>query len=433
MTLRAWNRALAGTALLVGPIFLAQSSQLSAQIPAAPQTGTAVQEIKENNENQGDGAKPAPAKAPPTHPLQFQMHQACKRGADWLFRMNGPKGKFVPGLLVDVQQEIEQDSLIRQAIGAMALARASKTLGEERLEMRAIQAILALIEETDLDKEEPGTRVTRAPSLILNKLGGGAIIALAIFELPNPTPDLLKVAEELIDGLRRYIKADGLFQGDGWQPAMIDELDGPASYPFMAIAALARSDRFVKESWKMETAKQAYAAYSKKWHEQKQLGCMGWLTRAGVEIYANTKDKAVADYLFGVCDGLTGLQYDRIDPRRAGYYGGFRSWNAAGQVQEMAPAVTSAAAAEAIALGWRLASDLGDPTRHAKYQECLERSLQFFATLQYVETNTKHFADWYQPKLLGGVRFAPQDGKLRIEFTAHALLAWALYLEQPLK
>jgi len=378
-------------------------------------------------------AQPGSPKAAPTHPLQFQMFQAGKRGADWLHRMNGPKGRFVPGLLVDVQQEIEQDSLIRQAIAAMAMARASKVLGEERLEIRAIQAILALVDETTLDSEEPGVRITRAPSVILNKLGGAAAIALAIFELPNPPADLLKTAEELVDGMRRMIKGDGYFQNDGWQPNAPDELDGPASYPFMAIAAILRSDRFVKESWKLETAKNALAVYSKRWHENKQLGCLGWAMMAGMELHSVTKDKALSAYMLGVCDGLTGMQYDRIDPRRSGFFGGFRSWNAAGQIQEMAPTSTSAAAAEALVMGWKLAREEGDATRHAKYQEFLERSLQFLVTLQYVESNTKHFADWYLAKLLGGVRLAPQDGKLRIENTAHALLAWTAYVEQPIK
>lgn len=421
MNPRPWNRTLALMALVTLGSFTLSSPQLSAQ-------GTTPPPAPGSSPNQ-----PSQAKAAPKHPLQFQMHQSSKRGADWLFRMNGPKGRFVPGLLVDVHQEIEQDSLIRQAIAALALARASKALGEERLEMRAIQAILALVEETAPDPEEPGVRITRAPSLILNKLGGAAALALAIYELPNPPADLVKVAEELVDGLRRLIKADGFFQNDGWHANSPDELDGPASYPFIAITAIVRSDRHVKESWKHETGKLAFASYSKRWHEQKQLGCLGWLTRAGAELYIATKEKAFADYVLGVCDGITGLQYDRIDPRRPGYFGGFRTWNASGQVQELAPTASSAAAAEALAIGWRLAGEQGDATRHSKFQEYLERSLQFLTTLQYVETNSKHFSEWYHAKVLGGVRLAPQDGKLRIDYTAHALLAWTIYLEQPLK
>lgn len=380
-------------------------------------------------------AASAPAAQPftaPTHPIQFQVFQASKRGADWLFRMHGAKGRFSPGLLVDVQQEIEQDNLIKQSIAAVALARASRTFNEPRLEARSLQTILTLMEETAPDPSEPGTRVTRAPSLFLNKLAGASALALAVYELPNPPKDQLENAEQLVDGLRKLIRADGLFQSDGWAPSP-EDMDGPSSYPFMTICALVRSNQSLRESWKLETAQRAYAAYSRKWLEQKQLGSVGWLVRAGVELYGATKDKATADFVLGVCDGLSGLQYDKLDPRRPGYFGGFRNWNNAGQVQEQAPTSTSAAAVEALALGWRLAGETGDANRHAKLQENLERGLQFLATIQYGESNTKHFADWYAPKLLGGVRWGPQDGRLRLEATSHALLAWSIYLEQPIK
>ncbi len=374
------------------------------------------------------GAKPTPI---PTHPIQFQVFQAAKRGEDWLFRIHGAKGRFSPGLLVDVQKEIEQDSLIKQAVGAMALARVGKIFNDPRHEARSLQTILTLMEETAPDASEPGTRVTRAPSLVLNKLAGAATLAMAIYELPNPPKDQLDHAEQLIDGLRKWIKADGLFQNDGWILSP-EDMDGPTSYPFMVICALVRSHRQQPEAWKLETAQRAFSVYSHKWLEQKQLGSSGWLVQAGVDLHTLNKDKATAEFVLGVCTGLSTLQYDKIDPRRGGYYGGFRNWSA-GQVQDQAPTSTTAAAVEALGLGWRLAQRVGDVTRHESIQESLERGLQFLATLQYVETNTKHFAEWYVPGLLGGVRQGPKEGKLRLEATSHALLAWSNYLEQPLK
>lgn len=405
---------LAGVAIW---LLLFGSKQLYSQTLNSPET------------NSPQGANPPPV---PTHPIQFQVFQAAKRGADWLFRIHGAKGRFSPGLLVDIQREIEQDSFIKQAVAAMALSRASRTFNEPHLEARALQTILTLMEETVADPNEPGTRMTQAPSLVLNKLAGASALAMAIFDLPNPPKDQLANAEQLIDGLRKWIKADGLFQNDGWVPSP-EDMDGPSSYPFMTICALARSHRLQPESWKLETAQRAYTVYSRKWLEQKQLASVGWLVQAGVELHLINKDKATAEFVLGVCDGLSALQYDKIDPRRPGYYGGFRNWNNAGQVQEQSPTSTTAAAVEALALGWRLAQAVGDATRHGKLQESLERGLQFLATLQYVETNTKHFAEWYVPRLLGGVRLSPQEGKLRLEATSHALFAWSIYLEQPIK
>src|SRR5262245_4181920 len=56
-----------------------------------------------------EAAKPAP---PPRDfskltPLQRQMLFSTQRGADWLFRMNGAKGRFVYGYLPALKAEME--------------------------------------------------------------------------------------------------------------------------------------------------------------------------------------------------------------------------------------------------------------------------------------------------------------------------------------
>src|SRR4051794_21534010 len=56
-----------------------------------------------------------PAARAPTVPvdklsgLQKEMLLAAQRGADWLFRMNGVKGRFVPGYLPALKRELETD------------------------------------------------------------------------------------------------------------------------------------------------------------------------------------------------------------------------------------------------------------------------------------------------------------------------------------
>ena len=54
--------------------------------------------------------------------------------------------------------------------------------------------------------------------------------------------------------------------------------------------------------------------------------------------------------------------------------------------------------------------------------------MQFLATLQYTDANTRHFADWYRPTLIGGFYASHQDGNLRIDYTQHAVCALVQYL-----
>ena len=140
-----------------------------------------------------------------------------------------------------------------------------------------------------------------------------------------------------------------------------------------------------------------------------------------------TKEPAFADAVYEMSDGVCGLQYDRLDPRRPLWVGGFRGW-ADGKPLEKAPDVGSAAYAEGLAEACRVARAGGDLVRHRRYAEALERCLQFLMTLQYTEANTQHFNPWYRQRLLGGFHTSHQDGDLRIDHAQHAVCAMVQYL-----
>src|SRR5262245_24455929 len=58
--------------------------------------------------------------------LQRQMLLNTQRGAEWLYRMNGVKGRFVYGIHPAVADFMEGDDYLRQASAAFALARAAR-------------------------------------------------------------------------------------------------------------------------------------------------------------------------------------------------------------------------------------------------------------------------------------------------------------------
>src|SRR5262249_39920516 len=75
-------------------------------------------------------AAPAPASPRPLAPvrdfstlgkLQEPMLYACRRGAQWLYHMNGVKGRFLAGYVPPLQREMEGDHFLRQAGAAFAL------------------------------------------------------------------------------------------------------------------------------------------------------------------------------------------------------------------------------------------------------------------------------------------------------------------------
>src|SRR5262245_19766090 len=61
---------------------------------------------------------PEPVAAPDLSRLtevQKQHLLTAQRGADWLFRMHGVKGRFVPGYLPALRQVMPDDNYLRQA------------------------------------------------------------------------------------------------------------------------------------------------------------------------------------------------------------------------------------------------------------------------------------------------------------------------------
>jgi hypothetical protein len=352
-----------------------------------------------------------------------------QRGADWLFRMNGVKGRFLYGYLPSVKAEMEGDHYLRQAGAAFALARAARFLGEERYAARATQAILTLLDETVVDPADAQCRYTALPSLVVNRLGAAGLLVLAINELPSPQPDLLDKSEQLCNYIRRQARPDGSLRCRDGDDKETDEPDAVGEYPGTALYALMRSRQRRPADWKLEVVRKAAAYYRPRWQTHRSTAFVAWQTGAYAEAFVQTREPAFAEFVYEMNDWLCGLQYDHLDPRRLGWLGGFMGW-ADGRAVESAPDIGSAVGAEALAEACRAARAGADVARHQRYTEALERGLQFVVRLQYTDANAQHFADWYRPRLVGAFHASYQDGNLRIDYVQHALSALVTYLEE---
>src|SRR5262249_25706762 len=119
------------------------------------------------------------------------------------------KGRFVDGWVTALNEKLEGDSFLRQAGAAFALARVARFTGEESYNALAKQAILYLLDATDVDAKDATMRYTPMPSLVLNRLGAAAWLVLAINELPAPTAEMLEKSEQLCNFIRHQARPDG--------------------------------------------------------------------------------------------------------------------------------------------------------------------------------------------------------------------------------
>lgn len=356
--------------------------------------------------------------------LQKQMMFIAQRGADWMFRMHGVKGRFVHGYLPALQQPLEGDHYLRQAGAAFALARAARFTGERRYAVRATQAILALLEDTALDSADATVRYTTLPPGLVNRLGSAGLLVMAINELPSPQKDLLEQSEQLCNYIRKQVRPDGSL---AYQDGKTED-EGINDHPGAAMYGLLLSQRHRPTDWKVALVRKALPYYQTWWKKNPSPDFVPLMSATYAELHMRTKDRACGDFVCEMSDWLCALQYAKIEPRRLAWYGGFMTWRD-GQAIETAPTVACACNVEALVEACRVARDLADVPRFQRYSETVERGLQFLATLQYTEAVTQHFADWYRPKVVGAFRHSLQDGNLRIDHTQHAVAALFGYLE----
>jgi hypothetical protein len=358
--------------------------------------------------------------------LRKQIDYSACSAAEWLFRMNGVKGRFIPGFHPSVHAIMEGDDYLRQVGAALTLARAARYTGRKDYAARATQAVLALLDDTvaEPDSSDSGValRHTLLPSSPANRLAAAGLLVAAVSELPSPQEDLLKKSEELCSYLRRQQQADGNLDCgtmEGGQP-VVDPAAGAT-----ALYGLMRSQAHRPASWKTDVARKALAYYAPYWRAHKSLTFVPWQTAAWAEAFLLTKEKPFADLVGEMNDWLCEQQLDQLDPRHPEWLGGF----VAGKSSGAAPDATSASYAESLAEACRVAREAADLPRHRRYTAALELSLQFLTTLQYTDANTQHFILPYrQHWLVGGFHGSHLDGDLRIDHTQHALCAMIQYL-----
>ena len=246
-----------------------------------------------------------------------QSFLAARRGMEWLFRMNQPNGRFVPGFVPALNVALEGDHFLRQATAAFALARAARFTGEEKYAVRAAHSALALLAETT---NEADGRTTPEPSVVCNKVAASALLTLAVCELPDVDADLLARGEELCKFLKSRLRDDGSVRsadGIDAEPAVDAEYGGLAAY------ALIASNRVKPAAWKAEAVAKALFAVPQADSARSRTRPWpgGWRRPARRSPRRSRRRMPSAALEFA--EWLATKQFDPADPKRAGWRGGY--------------------------------------------------------------------------------------------------------------
>src|ERR1051326_5571080 len=146
----------------------------------------------------------APAGKPAMPEALRRIHVSARSGAEWLVRLENPaNGRFHPGWVPALNVPVDHDSYLYQASATYALARAARYYGDGRYLMKARQATLSLLAETQPDPNDPSCRFTSLPPVVVNRLAAAGLLLMTIHELQSPADELLKQGEELANFIRK--------------------------------------------------------------------------------------------------------------------------------------------------------------------------------------------------------------------------------------
>lgn len=356
-------------------------------------------------------------------PVTQYSVRAVLLGSTWMAKRHKSDGRFTYGYNPTLRQEMSGDHDLRQAQAALAMAQAAKFAGDPKHSVVASQAVLTLLASTKVAPNDPTCRVPVAMSVVCNRVGFAATLALAIYELPKADDKLLEEAERLCEFVRRSLRTDGSVHytdGPNDVPMQVDP-NGVNEYPGTALQALAVSNRVRSAEWKKDAVKRGVAHYLGVFRSKPHSLLAATVTPAATELYVQTKSADLASAVFEMNDWLCTLQ---IGPTER-WSGGFR---AAGATDPL-PTAETGLYVQSLACGYQLTRLTADLTREAKYRTAAADAANYACSVQFLEENTRHFENAFRAStLIGAFHVSPSDGNLRIDATACAVTGLLRYL-----
>jgi hypothetical protein len=324
------------------------------------------------------------------------------------------------GLLPAVKLPLEKDNDFYQAQAALAVCRAARFTGDDKLHVVAQQSVLSLLALTKDDPADNARKIITAKPVYC-QLGFAAVLAMAIHELPGADANTIGEAQKLCAYVRSHCQSDGSII---WKEKP-EDTDLHNLYPGLALQALAVCYRANPNPATKDVLTRGLSYYRSAFRKQPHPVLAGTVIPAAVDHALTTPDREVIGMVFEMADWLCANQLGKAHTQQILWVGGFRSGI------DSEPSYDTAYAARGLASAVQLIRQQEpDVTRYVKYRQALVDAIGFVRGLQFTLDNSDHFEGKFRSHyLIGGVRLSPSDGTLRIDATATAVSAYLRFLE----
>lgn len=323
-----------------------------------------------------------------------------------------PGGLFSYQYEPSVDRYTADDNPVRQAGVAWALAWHARTCGKSASAAAAAKAIDRLASRAvDLELVQD-TAFIAAPDG-RHKLGITALTALAMYDHPDGHR-YADLRRKLINAVHWLQTPSGMFV-TAFPPAR--KFSSQYYFPGEALVALACDYEHQPSQRVIEAFDRAFDYYAQLFADDPTPPFVAWHTQAFARMAARTKRRDYADFVFEMTDWLIDKQYDETNCQWPELHGGVQAY------VEARVGVATASYLEGFAEALRLARQVGDHQRAARYERAVRLAARFVMQLQ-VRPEEAYYVRSLQDTV-GGIRTSPSNNVLRIDHCQHALLALA--------
>lgn len=337
------------------------------------------------------------------------LSAAIDRLAEYMVYRRRSSGLFTYQFESGADLYSEDDNLVHQAGATLAMTVHARLSGQEAT-LKAADAALQIHLRglTALPGHDAAAFIATADGR--NKLGVTALISIALANHPRPEP-YEATRRKLVQGMLALQAPTGMFV-TAFPPAT--QLSGQDQFPGEALLALAADYDHAPSAEVLAAFDRAIEFYRDYFRSGRSAAFAPWQVQAFALMAKHTKRKDYQEFVFELSDWLAERQISEATSPWPELVGGV---DAAGDGRVGA---ATAAYLEALVDALTLARTVGDKSRSARYEKAVITAARFVMQLQVRPEETYYARSPLD--MVGGIRAAPAENRLRIDHCHHALV-----------
>ena len=331
------------------------------------------------------------------------IENSLELAGQWMLNNQNSNGSLKYKYLPDTDEYPEQNNMIRQFMGTIALAEMYEFTANEAYKEAFEKNLRYNLNNYYYEEGEIGYVLYER----MAKLGSAAFALISLLDFEGSEYGIEK---EKLENFIFFMHngANGKFEtfhiptGEGRNQNF---------YPGEAMLALMIDYEQTKDGKYLAVAESSFDYYTGFFRQNKNPAFVPWHTMADYRLYKETGDKKYAEFVFEMNDFLIEIQNKNceVEPYILG-----RFFDPAREEYGPPHASSTAVYVEGLAYAYRLAEELGDE-RAEKYKEAVLLGVRSLMQLQFKEGDEK---------VLGGVRKTVDNNELRIDNTQHTVMAF---------